>query len=1028
MALEDYDKDASVVVGEELLADVRGDASPSSGGRRAAGHGGPIADEASAAGPGGSDNAGEEDGDDVSPREAPVIEGYGALREIGRGGFSSVFEALEFEFERWVAIKVLDEAIVDAEAVEDFERECRAMGGLSGHPNIVTVFSSAFTADQRPCIVMELFPHGNYLQILQRTGPLGLDQLLPVSVRVAAALATAHNRGMVHGDVKPQNIFRSQYELAALGDFGIATLISHRWGNQKTRMSLYYAAPEIIERGVAAATPFADQYSLAATIYTLATGSRPYEGDGSESTRQVLVRTLSEPPPRLGSGHPAALDELLHKAMSRRLQDRYRDLSQFAEALVEIEEQVGLAPSAIRVGSDAGRYLGGVVDLSGSASRSREPSRDRSGEMSRDRTAGPAVAAGPRTAGTGGSGAVRPPATGPAHTGDAARPGEPVHAPVVADLADSAVDETVVRPRRPVIPAPAAEADGSSQRPRMRLWAGIGAGVLALLVLVLVLVMSGGDDGSPETVEPLSDDPQLVDPQPVESQPVESQPTDSEAADPQPEVPPPAPTTEGQDSWTPPAMSGVVVVAAPGSLAVQWDEPSEAVPPGALHRVQWAGPGQTFAASRESLVGAAYLSTEIEGLLGGDSYEVRIRLESGDSAGPWTTVEGAPLLVGGIPGPPDSVWIPEDDTRFMSLTVGWSEPADDGGTPVTEYTVEWSGPGVNGTATVPASAANYTIPDVLAPETDYRVEVWAVNEYGRGESVAIVASTQAMPVGIAFASNRDGGGSLYTMEYTLDRGFGEPVAVLSGQESVTPRSWSPDRSWLAADFRQGASDWEIYAFDLVWGTILPLTCNSQSDWGAAWSPDGTRMAFARLVSSGNHDLFVLDLATGEETRLTSDSADDTSPSWSPDGRTIVFSRGEAPYRKIWTVGVDGGSPRQVTSDLRDHASPSWSPNGSLIAYASGYGPDRDIMVIDPNGGDPREVTTGRHHDDDPSWSPEGSSIVFARGLTGARDIYSVDVSSGQTVALLAGGSDDWAPVWSNWPYDGAAEPFPLYGC
>ena len=398
-------------------------------------------------------------------RETPTIEGYGALREIGRGGFSTVYEALQFEFERWVAVKVLDEAITDDEAVADFERECRAMGGLSSHPNIVTVFSSEFTSDRRPCIVMELFPHGNYLNILQRSGPLGLEQLLPVSVRVAGALATAHNRGIVHGDVKPQNIFRSQYELAALGDFGIATLIAHRWSDQRTRMSLYYAAPELIERGAAATSPFADQYSLAATMYTLCTGLRPYEGDGSESTRELLVRTLNEPPPRLSADFPAAFGDLLHKAMSRRLRDRFRDLGEFAGVLVDIEAQLGLSPTDIRIGADAGRYIGGVADASGPMSRSAE----RSSEPSRDRSSDRAVASGPREAAADdqasgqGSGAARPGGR-QAQAADASRTGEPTEGPLGPDMTEVPVEETVVRPQRPAVPVTAGSSEPSSRQ------------------------------------------------------------------------------------------------------------------------------------------------------------------------------------------------------------------------------------------------------------------------------------------------------------------------------------------------------------------------------------------------------------------------------------------------------------------------------------------------------------------------------------------------------------------------------------
>ena len=114
--------------------------------------------------------------------------------------------------------------LADDASVAAFERECQAMGGLSRHPFIVTVMASAFTSDYRPCIVMDLFEQGSYMQLLRRDGPLPLEELLSLSVRVGGALATAHQDGVIHGDVKPQNIFKSAFGYPALGDFGIATL------------------------------------------------------------------------------------------------------------------------------------------------------------------------------------------------------------------------------------------------------------------------------------------------------------------------------------------------------------------------------------------------------------------------------------------------------------------------------------------------------------------------------------------------------------------------------------------------------------------------------------------------------------------------------------------------------------------------------------------------------------------------------------------------------------------------------------
>ena len=151
--------------------------------------------------------------------DVPVVEGFVDLVEVGRGGFSRVFAAYQVAFDRRVALKVLNERLADDASVAAFERECQAMGGLSRHPFIVTVMASAFTSDYRPCIVMDLFERGNYMQLVRRDGPLPLEELLSLSVRVGGALATAHQDGVIHGDVKPQNIFKSSFGYPALGGF-----------------------------------------------------------------------------------------------------------------------------------------------------------------------------------------------------------------------------------------------------------------------------------------------------------------------------------------------------------------------------------------------------------------------------------------------------------------------------------------------------------------------------------------------------------------------------------------------------------------------------------------------------------------------------------------------------------------------------------------------------------------------------------------------------------------------------------------
>ena len=225
------------------------------------------------------------------------------------------------------------------------------MGGLSRHPFIVTVLASAFTSDYRPCIVMDLFERGNYMELLRRDGPLPLEELLSLSVRVAGALATAHQDGVIHGDVKPQNIFKSAFGYPALGDFGIATLRSRLVDSAGLGLSPHYAAPELIEIGAGAVGAATDQYSLGATIYTLATGRRPFESPHHEAPQQVLARALDAPTPTLPASFPRDLTSVLRRAMAREPQDRFPDLTAFAVALANIEHRLGHRPTAIPIAS-----------------------------------------------------------------------------------------------------------------------------------------------------------------------------------------------------------------------------------------------------------------------------------------------------------------------------------------------------------------------------------------------------------------------------------------------------------------------------------------------------------------------------------------------------------------------------------------------------------------------------------------------------------------------------------------------------
>src|ERR1700704_4677226 len=194
-------------------------------------------------------------------------DGYHDAEPIGRGGFGVVYRCREPSLDRVVAIKVLSADQDDVE-LEHFEREQRAMGRVSGHPNIVPVLHSGLTFTGRPYIVMPYHSRNTLDSWIKGHGRLAVGEALTVGVRLAGALETAHRAGVLHRDVKPSNVLLTTYGEPQLSDFGIARIT----GASETAANMLvgspsYVAPELFEGH--AASVAADVYSLAATLFAL---------------------------------------------------------------------------------------------------------------------------------------------------------------------------------------------------------------------------------------------------------------------------------------------------------------------------------------------------------------------------------------------------------------------------------------------------------------------------------------------------------------------------------------------------------------------------------------------------------------------------------------------------------------------------------------------------------------------------------------------------------------------------------------
>ena len=154
----------------------------------------------------------------------PVVAGLSDPVEIGRGGFGVVYRAHDDRFDREVALKVIRDAGLSDEVVARFARECRSLGSLSGHPNIVAIHDAGQTDAGELYLVMEYLPRGSLGQRIAADGPASAEEAIAWGAALAGALETAHRGGIVHRDVKPENVLFSTFGAAKLVDFGIARM------------------------------------------------------------------------------------------------------------------------------------------------------------------------------------------------------------------------------------------------------------------------------------------------------------------------------------------------------------------------------------------------------------------------------------------------------------------------------------------------------------------------------------------------------------------------------------------------------------------------------------------------------------------------------------------------------------------------------------------------------------------------------------------------------------------------------------
>ena len=248
----------------------------------------------------------------------PVVPGLSGLSVLARGGYATVYRAIQVSVARDVAVKVENRTLDNERDQRRFLREARAAGRMSSHPHVVDLFDAGVTADQHPYLIMELCD-GSYADRM-RDAPLEPAEAREVGIKIADALADAHQLGVLHRDVKPANILRSRFGEPALADFGLAILAETRDSSVTLEvLTPAYAPPEMFRHS--APSPSVDVYALCATLYAVMRGKPPRWREDRNPSLITLMELFNQPIPDL-PGVPRGLMDVLRHGMANEPESR----------------------------------------------------------------------------------------------------------------------------------------------------------------------------------------------------------------------------------------------------------------------------------------------------------------------------------------------------------------------------------------------------------------------------------------------------------------------------------------------------------------------------------------------------------------------------------------------------------------------------------------------------------------------------------------------------------------------------------
>src|SRR4051794_1823378 len=271
---------------------------------------------------------------------------YRLLERIARGGMSTVYAAVDERLDRLVAVKVMSSALsADPAFTDRFAREARAAARLT-HLNVVSVYDQGHESGpegHHVFLVMELIEGRTLRELLRERGRLNPAEAMSIMEPVLSALAAAHRAGLVHRDVKPENILLSDDGVVKVADFGLARAVESDAAATRTGLmmgTVAYCAPEQISQG--RADQRSDVYASGVVLFELLTGAPPYKGDSAINVAYQHVHSRVPAPSSRVRGIPYEIDELVVAATDSDPSGRPVDAGALLAEVADVRAELGL--------------------------------------------------------------------------------------------------------------------------------------------------------------------------------------------------------------------------------------------------------------------------------------------------------------------------------------------------------------------------------------------------------------------------------------------------------------------------------------------------------------------------------------------------------------------------------------------------------------------------------------------------------------------------------------------------------------